>query len=178
MVGPTTRLRIAPYTPLVTSDLTEIRGERAVELHSYWLQKRVGARPPLWSNFEFMELYRIAPFMVVMDVPKSREPNELRYRFMGTEIVTYRSERKVPDLTGRTFGDGERVYDPQPMLDAFKSCMENAVPVVMIGEYQTENSYGAHERLVTPWVIDGQVARLITVLERMPKHKAMPTSQQ
>lgn len=171
MVGATTHLRLNPYTPLVTSDPSAIQGKKAAQLYEYWCAKSPSGGTPIWSDFYFMDLYRIAPFMVVMDVPKSKDRNDLKYRFMGTEIVNYRSARKVPDLTGMRFGEGERVYDPQAMLDAFDASIESGTPVVMIGEYQTENSFGVHERLITPWSIDGTVLRLATVLERHPLRK-------
>ncbi len=168
LIGATTRIRMNPYTPLVTSDTSAIKGKRAAQLYGYWRAKSPDGGTPLWSDFEFMDLYRIAPFMVVLDVPASPDRNDLKYRFMGTEIVAYRSARQVPDLTGMLFRNGERVYDPQPMLNAYDASIKSGMPVVMYGEYQTDNSSGVHERLIAPWLIDGAVARLTTVLERHP----------
>jgi len=169
MIRATTHIRMNPYKPLVTSDLSAIQGKKAAQLYQYWVEKSADGATPQWSDFEFMDLYRIAPYMVALDVPTSTDRNELKYRFMGTEIVAFRSARKVPDLTGMVFGEGERVYDPQPMLDAYDASIKSGMPVVIYGEYQTDNSFGVHERLIAPWSIDGRVARLTTVLERHPK---------
>jgi len=163
-----TEMQLNPYQPLVTSDLDGLEGACASELYTYWLDKKAGAPMPDWSSFEFMDLYRIAHSMLVLDVVDRNDSGKLRYRFMGTTIVEYRRLRKIPDLTGKTFADGDRAYDPTAMAEAYQACVTTAQPVMMSGEYQTENSHGRHTRLILPWAIDGQVARLTCTLDRFP----------
>lgn len=141
-------------------------------LHNYWRLKKGDSEIPAWSTFEFMDLYKIAPYMTVLDVHPSRDPGKLLYRFMGTEIVAFRRYRKIPDLTGHMFDEGERVYDPKSFRDALGAVSNDKVPVLMVGEYETEDSMGVHARLILPWTIDGDVQRLTTVLERRPRIQA------
>jgi hypothetical protein len=54
------------------------------------------------------------------------------------------------------------------MVEAYLTCIQTATPVVMRDDYRTENAYGRHERLILPWAIDGQVARLSCALDRFP----------
>lgn len=168
---PTTTLRLTPFKSLSSDDTAEIAGPMCRELFDYWTEKKGVAAVPAWSSFEFMDLYRLAPLMTVLDVPASNDPNKVRYRFMGTKIVEYRRQRQNPDLTGFTFEEGDRLYDPQPMLDAMRSCIEKQTPALMMGEYETMDAMGAHARLMLPWEIDGRVQRLTMLLERLPKPK-------
>jgi hypothetical protein len=54
------------------------------------------------------------------------------------------------------------------MVEAYLTCIQTATPVVKRDDYRTENAYGRHERLILPWAIDGQVARLSCALDRFP----------
>lgn len=161
-----TSVSLNPYDPETSTDMERIRGEQSSVLHGYWLEKQGAAALPAWSSFEFMDLYRIAPSMIVYDVDDPGDANTLRYRFVGTTIVKYRKHRTNPDLTGQTFADGQRAYDPTAMAAAFNACMREARPILMQGNYQTEFASGEHERLIVPWSLDGVVARLTSVLDR------------
>ena len=55
-----------------------------------------------------------------------------------------------------------------PMAAAYWTAYKEAVPVVMRGDYRTENAFGRHERLILPWMIDRKVARLTGCLDRFP----------
>ena len=165
---PTLEMDLAPYKPLISHEIEALEGDSTVALYRYWQEKRAGDEAPDWADFKFIDLYRIAPVMFVMDVVDPDDVNKLRYRHMGTRIVEYRSLRLNPDLTGKTFGEGDRSYDTAPMAAAYWTAYKEAVPVVMRGDYRTENAFGRHERLILPWMIDGKVARLTGCLDRFP----------
>lgn len=170
-VRPTTNLRLAPFRALVTHDPQTIDGKLTSALFEYWSERKSDAPVPAWTSFQFMDLHKIAPYMTVLDVPPSNDPNKVVYRFMGTKIVEYRRQREIPDLTGRAFDEADRLYDPQPMVDAIAAAIADGLPVLMIGEYETADTIGTHARLILPWTIDGTVQRLTTVLERMPQER-------
>ena len=161
-----TDVKLYPYRPTVTSDLEALEGDCSTSLYEYWLSKKTAGTAPDWSNFKLMDLYAIAPVMTVIDVVDKDDAGKLRYRFMGTRIVEYRRHRRNPDLTGKTFAEGERAYDPSAMADAYMASIKTATPVLMKGEYRTESAYGTHDRLILPWQIDGEIARLTTALDR------------
>ncbi|MAO54242.1 MAG: hypothetical protein CMM61_00905 [Rhodospirillaceae bacterium] len=165
---PTLEMDLAPYQPLISQEIEALEGDSTAALYRYWLAKKPGDAPPDWADFHFLDLYRIAPVMFVMDVDDPNDVNKLRYRHMGTRIVEYRSLRLNPDLTGKTFGEGDRSYDSRAMAEAYWTACIKAVPVVMRGDYRTENAFGRHERLLLPWMIDGKVARLTGCLDRFP----------
>lgn len=163
-----------PYDPAVGHDLSKLEGAATGELYVYWLAKKGDQPVPQWVDFQFMDLYRIAPVMAVLDVDPSRDAGKLRYRFFGTKVVEYRRHRKYPDLTGKTFEEADRTYVATAMHDAYSACIRTARPVIMTGEYQTDQSWGFHERIILPWLIDGEVARLTNALDRFPKNNATP----
>jgi hypothetical protein len=163
-----------PYTPEILSELDDLKGAATVLLFEYWLAKKGSRRLPAWDDFEFMDLYKIAPLMAVLDVDGSGDANKLRYRFMGTQIVEYRKYRRYPDLTGRTFEQADRSYDPKAMHDAYTTCLKTEMPVLMRGQYQTDQSRGEHERIILPWSIGDKVARLTNVLDRFPIKPSVP----
>ncbi|MBO6518621.1 MAG: PAS domain-containing protein [Rhodospirillales bacterium] len=157
-----------PYRPEIITGVDDLKGEACSALYAYWLDKKGDQPAPDWSDFEFMDLYKIASVMAVMDVDPSFDAGKLHYRFIGTKIVDYRWHREIPDLTGRTFAEADRSYNPAAMVEAYTKCMTTGAPVVMRGQYQTDQSYGEHERIVLPWLIDGTVARLTNALDRFP----------
>lgn len=157
------------YDPSIGHDLSRLEGAATSVLFKYWTEKRRDRPVPDWEDFEFMDIYNIVEVMAVMDVDPSLDANKLRYRYFGTKIVAYRRHREYPDLTGRTFEQADRTYNSDAMLDAYNACIRTATPVVMRGEYQTDQSSGLHERVVLPWLINGKVARLTNALDRFPK---------
>jgi len=163
-----TDIRVRPYKPIVTSEVPNLRGRCCSALYRYWLEKRRDAALPDWAAFAFMDLYRIAPFMFVLDVTDPDDAGRLYYRFMGTQLVAYRRLRRFPDLTGKYFSECDRAYDPAAMAAAYMDCARSGRPVLMTGEYRTENSFGLHERLLLPWTIGGKVLRLTGALDRFP----------
>ena len=160
-----------PYDPSIGHDLSKLEGVATLALYDYWREKKGEQPAPNWEGFQFMDLYKIAPVMAVLDVDPSHDAKKLRYRFFGTKVVEYRRFRKFPDLTGKTFEDADRTYNSTAMFDAYTACIRSTLPVVMKGEYQTDQSSGLHERVILPWLIDGKVARLTNALDRFPKSK-------
>lgn len=165
---PHTDLSLNPYRPEQLTSWEHLAGPSCAELHRYWSDKRGGEEAPAWADFVFIELYRVAPCMVVYDVAESGDIGQLRYRFVGTRIVEYRRHRRLPDPTGRTFAETDRAYDPSPLRAAYAACVASRAPVLTRGAYRTENAQGLHERLTVPWLIDGRVARLTAALDRLP----------
>lgn len=157
-----------PYDPSIGHNLSNLEGTATAALFDYWREKTGDLPAPNWDDFQFMELYKIAPLMAILDVDSSLDANKLRYRFFGTKVVEYRRNRAYPDLTGRTFEEADRTYNSTAMLDAYNACIRTSTPVVMKGEYQTDQSSGLHERVILPWLIDGKVARLTNALDRFP----------
>jgi hypothetical protein len=48
------------------------------------------------------------------------------------------------------------------------------MPVLMQGQYQTDQSRGEHERIILPWSIGDKVGRLTNVLDRFPIKPSVP----
>lgn len=163
---------IYPYDPVIGHDLGNLQGASTSALFDYWKTKKGDRSVPDWADFEFMDIYKIAEVMAVLDVDPSFDANKLRYRYFGTKIVQYRRHRAYPDLTGKTFEQADRTYNSNALLDAYNGCIRTATPVVMKGEYQTDQSSGLHERVILPWLINGKVARLTNALDRFPMRRS------
>jgi hypothetical protein len=161
-----------PYNPVLTVDLSTISGEACIELLAYWQAQR-GAEPfALWSNFELMDLWRIAPYLIIVDVEQTNGDLRYLYRYMGTKIVEFRRHRNYPDPTGLYFDQADRYYDPAPILEAYERCFEERVPVFMYGHYETEVAKGIHERLIVPLSDRGDaVDKFAVILDRMPPNE-------
>ncbi len=82
------------------------------ELHDYWNAKRDGRAMPRRSDIDPSEIKRLLPYLLLGEF--AGEPVRLRYRLVGTEVVTVYGA----DFTGRWLDEidfGEQVEGGWPL---------------------------------------------------------------
>jgi hypothetical protein len=61
------------YNPEITSDLSDLKESISEDLFRYWDGLRNGRAMPTWDEFSLMDIYKSAPYMLVLDVVRSNE---------------------------------------------------------------------------------------------------------
>lgn len=131
-------------------------------LFDYWQMKR-GARPyPAWTDINLMDVYRIAPQVIVRDVIDGGA--EFRCRFSGTGI----SEVMGLDGTGELLRE---TYNPQA-VEAIKAryrpVLEGRGPVRAVGYVQAvkKNLPTAFEAVYLPLADkEGEIGHIIVAYD-------------
>ena len=159
---------------LTTNDQIDaaITGPRTRRVWTYWRQQAGAAPAPGWADFNLMDVYRDAPFMLVLDVLPETAPVDYLYRFVGTMIVHYRWKLPVPDHTGLRYSATQHQYDFHEVKACYDQCAESGHPVLMRRDYDVYDASGVHERLVLPLIgPDGTTEKLAVILDRLSETK-------
>ncbi len=145
-----------------------MRGCISGALHAYWRSLDNGAGTPRARDFLPMDVYRLAPSLLLLDVVRD-DDGRLRhkYRYVGTRIVEYRRLRGLGDHTGMFVDAAPRYYSGAQLRDSYDLCTEQAVPMLTTGIWQGSGAAGGFERLVLPlFGDDGAVSRLAACVDR------------
>jgi hypothetical protein len=158
------------YIPEVTTDLSNMEGDGCHMLYRHWDNLRQGRDMPASTDFSLMDVYKIAPRLILLDVVHA-DDGQIRhlYRFVGTKIVDYRRRRHVPepDHTGKYADEATRYFTPAPVSEFYIQCTELARPLLAFGVFKTETKVDLHERLALPLSDNtGAVHRLIVCVHR------------
>jgi hypothetical protein len=157
-----------PYTPVISRDVHSAKGERTRPLLTYWETLCGEGTLPGWQNFNLMDLYKIAPYLAVLDVEGADSAPKYRYRYVGSYLVRTREGLENADPTGKIFDEIPRAYDFTPILETFTSCISEKVPFLISGSFLTYRQFGYGERLIVPLTNDGKkIDKLVTCLDRL-----------
>lgn len=99
--GPTSSLSVAPGI-----EIGRLNSPLVHELHSYWETKRGGRAMPRKADIDPAEIKALLPYVLIGEF--AGEPARLRYRLVGTEVVSVYGV----DFTGRWLDEldfGEQV---------------------------------------------------------------------
>jgi hypothetical protein len=147
----------------VTVTITEtVRSPVTRALFDYWCAKR-GSRPyPAWTDIQLMDLYKIAPHMIVRDVVDGGR--EFRCRFSGTGISAVLGLDGTGELLSET-------YNPQAVemiMARYRPVLETRGPVRAVG-YVTavqKNLPTAFESIYLPLAgKDGSIGHIIVAYD-------------
>jgi len=81
-------------------------------LYDYWLHKRADRAYPAWRDIDLLDIWKIAPCLIIKDVIDGGK--DFRNRYWGTQVAA----RAGFDGTGRTHLD---LYKNQPLGPQMKS---------------------------------------------------------
>lgn len=151
----------------------QLSGKRTGRVWAYWRAACGDAPAPTWDQFDLVKLYQDAPIMLILDVLRTPELIDYRYRFVGTTIVQYRWKLPHPDHTGMTYYEARHQYDFKPVKEAYDQCVDTKSPMVMQRNFDALDASGTHERLILPILTpDGaDVEKLAVVVERQTETK-------
>ena len=91
-------------------------------LYEYWLKKRSNRAFPSWRDIDMLDLWRIAPCMIVKDVLENGE--DFLNRYWGTQIV----QRAGFDASGRTHLEIYKDQPQGPQMDTYRAVVETGRP--------------------------------------------------
>lgn len=147
---------------LGTVDTAEdLRSPVTRALFDYWSAKR-GDRPyPAWSDIHLMDLYKIAPQIVVRDVIDGGR--EFRCRFSGTGMSAVLGVDGTDQLVAETYRRGTGV-----VLARYQSVLAAGRPIRAVGHVQAveKNLPTAFESVFLPLAgTDGTIAHIIVAYD-------------
>lgn len=129
----------------------DLRSPITRTLFDYWQGKR-GDRPyPAWTDIQLMDVYKIAPHVVVRDV--CDEGQEFRCRFSGTDMSSTMGIDGTGQLVGETYKRGAA-----DVLARYQHVLKTARPVRVVGFIQAveKNLPTAFESVYLPLAGQGQ----------------------
>jgi len=130
-----------------------MKGETSLELYRYWEGLRKGRDMPACDDFAMMDIYKIAPYLIMLDVVRGGDGSIRHlYRYVGTKIVEYRRKRGMtaPDHTGQFVDEASRYYSPESIANSYAQCTEEGTPLLAYGTFKTDVKVDLHERLSLP----------------------------
>lgn len=107
-----------------TSDLDAVQSPLVHELYGYWDAKRAGRAMPRKSDIDPAEIKSLLPYVLLGEFATT--PLRLRYRVVGTEVVTVYGV----DFTGRWLDEldfGDQVEGGWP--EQYRRVLETGLPV-------------------------------------------------
>jgi len=137
---------------------TRYEESNGARLLAYWDRLRGDRARARWSQFDFMDISDIAPFLIVKDVIDGGA--EFRNRYWGTQHVLYDGM----DGTGKTIADYYRPEHVKEMLELYRLVLDNPTPMVMRGKhfYHDHNADRDYAALVVGFEDeDGNVAKIV-----------------
>jgi len=115
------------------------------EFQQYWRSKCRDGQPPAWSDIDLMEVYWLAPWVLVKEWVGS--DGEWRNRYFGTCIV-----RKLGvEGTGKLLGDYHSPEVTRELKDLFGVIRRQRISVRLLGNcVATGNEFQTFEGLFLP----------------------------
>ncbi|MEP0337713.1 MAG: PAS domain-containing protein [Alphaproteobacteria bacterium] len=151
-------------TPNLIGDVTaaeDLRSPITRTLFDYWQTKR-GDRPcPAWSDIQLMDVYKIAPHVVVRDVLDGGQ--EFRCRFSGTGLSAVLGVDGTGQLVRETYKRGA-----EGVLARYRSVLNAGQPTRAVGFIQAveKNLPTAFESVYLPLAgADGTIGHIIVAYD-------------
>tara|TARA_R110002167_G_scaffold121454_3_gene299695 strand:+ start:1545 stop:2180 length:636 start_codon:yes stop_codon:yes gene_type:complete len=134
----------------------KFKSTKALELVSYWNEKRGKRRMPSRSDVDPLDLRSHMGSLILIDV--EHEPLRLRYRLIGTHITTAMAR----DSTGKYY---DEIYPPEILAhiyDSFRWIFDHKKPLRTFGQafYPDKNFY-EYESLNMPLSDDDDVVNMV-----------------
>ncbi len=132
-------------------------GPNGAQLLAYWRALKGDKERAAWKDFDFMEVYRIAPFLIVKDVLDGGV--DFRNRYWGTEFW----DQDGFDATGKTVTE---YYEPKyvdEVIGLYRLPLHNPTPMVMRGRmfYQEPSEWKTYSAVCVGFTgEDGEVSTL------------------
>jgi hypothetical protein len=140
------------------SDLPAIapRHEELRQLYAYWLAKRGGRRAPSRGDIDPVELARLLPHVVLLDV--ERNPHRFRFRLVGTAVA----KGFNIDPTGTYFDEIEHAPEQRTLNQRLIAVAEWGPPLCVTLDYTgTDGRHVSYERMVLPLSSDGETVDML-----------------
>ncbi len=138
---------------------TEIYDEpNGAQLLAYWRDLKGSRDRPAWSEFDFLDIFKITPYLIIKDVIDGGA--EFRNRFWGTSHV----DQGRFDGTGKTVADYYKPEDVQEILELYRKPLNSPTPMVMRGQlhYQDVGKWQTYSAVCVGFTgDDGAVAKLV-----------------
>lgn len=134
-----------------TNDAGVLHSDRLQKLYAYWNAKRGSRSMPARRDIEPLEIHRLLPHVVLVDVEAS--PMRFRYRLVGT-FVTQVTGR---DVTGCYVDSAIFPHSIESVLDPYRLAAEHQEPVGKVGEacWVPAREWMHLETLILPLSADG-----------------------
>jgi len=91
-------------------------------LYDYWLQKRADRAYPAWRDIDLLDLWKIAPCLIIKDVINGGK--DFRNRYWGTQVAA----RAGFDGTGRTHLEIYKNQPQGPQMDNYRAVVDSGRP--------------------------------------------------
>lgn len=125
-------------------------------LLDYWNEKRGDRACPRWRDVSLLEMYKVAPKIVVKDAVDGGR--DFRIRFWGTEITEWLRF----DATGKLQSEYFPAAGLQTILDAHRTALTGDVPVRRWGvSVYPDRSYVAFQSIDLPMADDADARAYI-----------------
>lgn len=140
------------------SDDTELLPEHR-EAYLYWKSKCRDGRLPSRTDIDPIDIPKILPATLLLDVERTQGSPVFRFRLFGTALV----ERSGVDLTGLTFEDAFPADQQQEyFIDAVHRLIETKNPLGYVGHSMVEHhQYIRVAGLILPLASDGETVDVI-----------------
>jgi len=94
----------------------------ACALYDYWQQKCAGRAYPAWRDIDLLDIWQIAPYLIIKDVIDGGL--DFRNRYWGTQVTA----RAGFDGTGRTHREIYKNQPQGPQMDNYRAVVESGKP--------------------------------------------------
>jgi hypothetical protein len=132
------------------------RHEALRQLYAYWLGKRAGRRAPSRADIDPVELARLLPHVVLLDV--ERAPLRFRFRLVGTTVA----KGFNVDLTGSYFDEIEHTAEQRELNQRLMAVADWGPPLCATWDYTgADGRHVSYERLALPLSSDGQTVDML-----------------
>jgi len=147
-----------------------IRTDEVKAFWTYVMSLCADVWPPRYADFEVMDLYAIAPHLVILDTLP--DPKRLRVRYAGTQVV----ELFGQETTGLYMDEVDLGEHKADLLQVYYRCRDEARSFWTLASVHLneERSFGPpvqrmfdYERLVFPFQgDDGSIVHLVSIVIR------------
>jgi len=128
----------------------------------YWHGLKGERERPMWAEFDFKDIFTLAPSMVIKDLIDGGA--EFRNRFWGTEN-THAVGRDATGLLIAEYYEPEHVDE---ILKLYRISLGNPLPLVRSGRqyYHKDTAWRAYASVTVGFTgTDGRVTQLVTVFD-------------
>jgi hypothetical protein len=132
------------------------RHEELRQLYAYWLDKRGDRRAPSRADIDPVELARLLPHVVLLDV--ERDPLRFRFRLVGTTVA----KGFNVDPTGTYFDEIEHTAEQRELNERLMAVADWGPPLCATWDYTgADGRHVSYERLALPLSSDGTTVDML-----------------